>query len=283
MTDKAPQKTEPFQLDGERFLKAITAFITHAPIARPIEHNATLENALIQALKAYGALSQPSAPGVGAEGWRCFHCGEVFTDSTAAEAHFGPSCVDTPVCQIPALAEMLRDLQREISIMRSDDLSQSAKEYHALGAQHYVRERDAEQSGYDKGLADGRAEAAPTTPPSGDERAAEREALWKANLRALWEELSAIREFVEDNAPPGSVTGEEYLGDPEPMTEAKAIIEGIAAWLARAKHTSGPHSPAPGLSEEERDLLEHIKQGLGEAHWNETWMAKVNKAREGKE
>jgi hypothetical protein len=42
----------------------------------------------------------------------------------------------------------------------------------------------------------------------------------------LWSALRAIRETVEELAPPGSVPNDEYL-TPEPMREAEAIIRGI--------------------------------------------------------
>jgi hypothetical protein len=48
------------------------------------------------------------------------------------------------------------------------------------------------------------------------------------NVRELREALKAIRETVEELAPPGSVPSEERL-TPEPMLEAEAIIRGIHA------------------------------------------------------
>jgi hypothetical protein len=48
------------------------------------------------------------------------------------------------------------------------------------------------------------------------------------NVRELREALRAIREAVEELAPPGTVPNEEHL-TPEPMVEAEAIIRGIHA------------------------------------------------------
>ena len=45
--------------------------------------------------------------------------------------------------------------------------------------------------------------------------------------------LLAIREAVEELAPPSSVPNGEYLG-PEPMREAEAIVRGIHAIAARS-------------------------------------------------
>ncbi|MBV9829079.1 MAG: hypothetical protein JO001_25945 [Alphaproteobacteria bacterium] len=48
------------------------------------------------------------------------------------------------------------------------------------------------------------------------------------NVREFREALKAIRDAVEELAPPGSVSNDEYL-TPEPMLEAEAIIRGIRA------------------------------------------------------
>lgn len=49
------------------------------------------------------------------------------------------------------------------------------------------------------------------------------------NLRDLWAALGMIREAVEALAPPGSVKSSDHLDDPEPSTEAEALIIGITA------------------------------------------------------
>lgn len=48
------------------------------------------------------------------------------------------------------------------------------------------------------------------------------------NVRELREALKAIREAVEELAPPGTVRNDEYM-TPEPMLEAEALIRGIHA------------------------------------------------------
>lgn len=92
--------------------------------------------------------------------WRCFHCDEVFTTVEAARAHFGDSELEEPGCKLNALEGGLLDLYRkaqdELHSYRIED-SATSREFYALGAKHQTALRDAEQSGYDKGLADGRA------------------------------------------------------------------------------------------------------------------------------
>jgi len=68
-----------------------------------------------------------------------------------------------------------------------------------------------------------------------------------AELSELWSALQAIREAVEELAPPSSVPNGEYLG-PEPMREAEAIVRGIHAIAAR--------SPA-AISDPSRSLAWH--------------------------
>lgn len=83
------------------------------------------------------------------------------------------------------------------------------------------------------------------TPPSGDERAA-----FEAWARS--EKLDTHRRKHFD----------EYT---MPSTQAAWL-----SWQARAKHTSGPHSPAPGLSEEERVSIQNAIVLLGEHMYERT-------------
>jgi hypothetical protein len=89
------------------------------------------------------------------DAWRCFHCGEVFTDREAARDHFGADQLAEPVCQIPDLAHLLRLQEYELRRHREED-SQIVRQVHALGGEHYRKEQDAEEKGYARGLADGR-------------------------------------------------------------------------------------------------------------------------------
>ncbi len=90
-------------------------------------------------------------------GWVCFHCGDKFTNVAAARDHFGGSECDVPACKLNAveggLLRMLRDAQEELSQFRRDDTA-SYREFYALGADHAVKLRRAEEEGYERGLRD---------------------------------------------------------------------------------------------------------------------------------
>lgn len=96
-------------------------------------------------------------------GWRCFHCDEVFTDPKAAANHFGVDHVgDETLCQMAqvdgGIAKVIADLAEELQRYRSED-NTSYREFYALGADHRAALIREEQKGYDRGLADARAEA----------------------------------------------------------------------------------------------------------------------------
>lgn len=40
--------------------------------------------------------------------WRCFHCGELFTDEALAREHFGPHTADAPACVADAVEVVIR-------------------------------------------------------------------------------------------------------------------------------------------------------------------------------
>lgn len=99
--------------------------------------------------------------------WRCFHCGEVFTDPKAAANHFGVDHVgDETLCQMAqvdgGIAKVIADLAEELQGYRSED-NTSYREFYALGADHRAALIKEEQRGYDRGLADAAAEKSPTT------------------------------------------------------------------------------------------------------------------------
>lgn len=93
-----------------------------------------------------------------AKQWRCFHCDEVFTHRYAARLHFGPSEVDTPVCQMRDheghLAEYIRKLENELSEYRADD-SHVLRSMAALEANHARALIVEEEKGYARGVKDG--------------------------------------------------------------------------------------------------------------------------------
>lgn len=87
--------------------------------------------------------------------WRCFHCGDTFTDPELARDHFGLDQSATPVCQIPDLAHLLRLQEYELRQHREED-SLLIREAYSLGSEHHRKLQDEEEKGYARGLADGR-------------------------------------------------------------------------------------------------------------------------------
>ena len=97
--------------------------------------------------------------------WRCFHCGELFTDRQEAGLHFGIDEGKTPACLIKGaeggLIKALRDAERQADdAMWSvhQESTDAAKAFHQQRCRHDQALIAAEQVGYDRGLADGRAE-----------------------------------------------------------------------------------------------------------------------------
>jgi hypothetical protein len=97
--------------------------------------------------------------------WRCFHCGEVFTDEAKAAMHFGaeqrptlqskPS--DKPACKFTD--EYVRDLEEQLARYRADD-SDLHRHINAMSADHATALLREEEKGYDRGLSDGQKLAA---------------------------------------------------------------------------------------------------------------------------
>ncbi|NYD88797.1 hypothetical protein [Sphingomonas melonis] len=104
--------------------------------------------------------------------WRCYHCGDVFTDDRCARLHFGRDEDSLPACQIKAGAEQgLLGALREAEYAAADaqqaianECTDAAKAYYAQATRHAQALRNAEELGYERGLADARAEALNTHP-----------------------------------------------------------------------------------------------------------------------
>lgn len=101
--------------------------------------------------------------------WRCFHCDEVFHDTNAAKLHFGMDQCSDPVCKIKlgaegSLVKALRRAEGELADAWAaihNESTEAAKAYYAQQSRHGEQLRAAEELGYERGLADGRAEAPP--------------------------------------------------------------------------------------------------------------------------
>ena len=97
--------------------------------------------------------SEPHAEQIAAP-WRCFHCDEVFTDREAAAAHFGYSECSDPACRVDGgLATAYRELEARWSKCLNE-CCEHTNAYHAAEDDRRRALVQAEQSGYDKGVAE---------------------------------------------------------------------------------------------------------------------------------
>jgi flagellar biosynthesis/type III secretory pathway protein FliH len=99
--------------------------------------------------------------------WRCYHCDELFTSERCAREHFGRDEGSTPACIIKGadggLLRALRDAEEQADNaiqMMHDESTDAAKAYHQQRCRHAQALMAAEEAGYERGLADGRSEAA---------------------------------------------------------------------------------------------------------------------------
>lgn len=83
--------------------------------------------------------------------WRCFLCGEVFTDTDQAALHFGTAIHHKPACQIDIVE--YRRAESENQRYRDED-SDLHREIYGLQSKHQTELRRAEEQGYAKGLRD---------------------------------------------------------------------------------------------------------------------------------
>lgn len=93
--------------------------------------------------------------------WTCFFCGDSFADRGDAMLHFGVDEECTPACQIKAseggLLKALRDTEEALfkaTCALHDESAEALKEWHAVGSRHHAALIAAEETGYERGLAD---------------------------------------------------------------------------------------------------------------------------------
>lgn len=96
--------------------------------------------------------------------WNCFFCGEKFITPEAARDHFGDDPMCYASCQIKAgkeqgLVRALRQAEAELAAYRSESDEESKKSY-VRQSEHRQAIISAEEAGYNKGVADMRAELA---------------------------------------------------------------------------------------------------------------------------
>lgn len=185
--------------------------------------------------------SPPAARGV--EGsWRCFHCGETFTDVKCAQDHFGGDLLALAACQIKAeeggLVELIRKQEAELDRHRSEDTA-SYREFYSLGADHTTKLRQAEEDGYAKGLADGRAEQQAALPPVPAARGVE-QVSWQEEVRLAlckWWGMSLVIHSAVRRADPA------WLDD---VTEAVKLTQTL---VKAGKLEQAALSPVPADAE----------------------------------
>lgn len=138
--------------------------------------------------------------------WTCFHCGETFTTPGSARDHFGFDPSSDPACRIKLGAERglvmaLRKAESDCEEMRRllhDEASEAYRLYASQATRHRAQMMAAEESGYEKGLTDGRVEA---------DRASDACASVQRERDALIEVLADIAKVCEDRIQDGIEMG----------------------------------------------------------------------------
>lgn len=92
-----------------------------------------------------------AVPAPQAEQWKCFHCGEAFSDTDSARLHFGPTEHSQPICQIDA-GEYRR--MEEVNRRHCEEDTDLHREIHRLECRHQQALMREEEKGYARGLAD---------------------------------------------------------------------------------------------------------------------------------
>lgn len=177
--------------------------------------------------------------------WRCYHCDEVFVAEDCARRHFGSSDDQSPACLIKAGAEgsllvALRRAEKDLEEFRRllhDEASDSAKAYYAQQTRHAEQMRGAEELGYERGLADGRAQLA-----------TEHALGFKAGIEAGAEAAASWRNPAAIKLAAGEMTAQE-------LRTARAVAGGIEMAITSLPT---PPSPLPEILEAMRPMAEQI-------------------------
>ena len=119
------------------------------------------------------------------EEWKCFQCGEVFTDKDKAAEHFGHYQHQQPACTID-VAEYRR--MEELHRQYLNEETEKDRAMYSMRAEHATALRRAEEEGYNKGITENikclsvalRNEAANIVKDDGGYTKAERETIYKA-------------------------------------------------------------------------------------------------------
>lgn len=95
--------------------------------------------------------------------WRCFHCDQILFTEDGARKHFGPDEGSRPACQIKGseggLIEALRQAESEVLRLQftlHTEGGETLTGWRAADGRHDRAVRSAEETGYERGLADAR-------------------------------------------------------------------------------------------------------------------------------
>lgn len=160
--------------------------------------------------------------------WRCFHCGDEFTDEAEAREHFGDTMDDEPICQVTA--ERYRTVEREL-VAYQNESDATARTFYDIGHRAAVAERDAEQKGYDRGIADAKAHPGTLDLATRKDiaRIIEKVPAHPSGERMRYEILDALRGLFDPNIVP----------EPERPTITQGDID-MAKHFAREAFFAGP-------------------------------------------
>jgi hypothetical protein len=85
------------------------------------------------------------------QGWRCFHCDEVFHNHAKAEEHFGRRLVSQSACQVDM--KQFREMELQLEDYHHED-SKVLRKMAAMEGEHSAALRREEEKGYARGLRD---------------------------------------------------------------------------------------------------------------------------------
>lgn len=93
--------------------------------------------------------------------WRCFHCGELFTNRGDAADHFGVTQDTKPGCMVKVemggergLLMSLRSAETKIARYMAEDDTDVMRAMYRMQSEHSEALRQSEDAGYARGLAD---------------------------------------------------------------------------------------------------------------------------------
>ena len=91
--------------------------------------------------------------------WRCFHCGDWFTDRREAQLHFGGEMDSVPACKIKGseggLVRAIRDAQLECAKLLQqlhNDGGEVMQAYHSMSRRFSETARSCEETGFQRGV-----------------------------------------------------------------------------------------------------------------------------------